>query len=166
MLFKVKTFGYFLILFISCSFKPEPRLLVLVFLDTECPICQKSIPKIRQLIGDYRNAVEFELVYPTHTETGERVAAFEKNYQLSVKHRLDPGHQLVRQYQVTTTPEVILLSPKSRVLYKGNIDDQFYKLGAYRATPGKQYLRNAIEATLASRPVTTPYVPAVGCLIN
>ncbi len=162
----MKTFGYFLVLLLICSFKPVSQLRVLVFLDTECPICQKSTPKIRQLVEDYKHQVEFEIIYPTRTETREGAAAFEHAYQLSVKHRLDPTHQLVKQYKATTTPEVVLLSARSEVLYKGNIDDQFYKLGAYRAAPEKHYLRDAIEATLARRPVAVRYVPAVGCLIN
>lgn len=162
----MKTFGYFLVLLLSCSFTPAPKLRVLVFLDTECPICQKSTPKIRQLVEDYKHQVEFEIIYPTRTETGQGATSFERAYRLSVKHRLDPTHQLVKQYKVTTTPEVVLLSPRSEILYRGNIDDQFYKLGAYRPAPEKHYLREAIEATLASRPVAVPHVPAVGCLIN
>lgn len=148
------------------SMRPQPSLRVLIFLETECPISQKTTSRFQTLADTYAGRVAFEAVYPTETVTTPEVEAFEKAYAFRVPRRLDPRHRLVKRYKATTTPEVVLLDGKDQILYRGSVDDQFYKLGKYRPSPTVHYLRNALEATLTGKPVPVAQVPPVGCLIN
>lgn len=148
------------------ALQPAPSLRVLIFLETECPICQKTTKRVQLLADAYADRVAFEAVYPTETVTKQAVFAFERAYAFRLPHRLDPRHRLVNRYRATTTPEVLLLVGGDRILYRGSVDNQFYKLGRYRQAPTEFYLREAIEAALHGRPVSTSYVVPVGCLIN
>lgn len=139
---------------------------VLIFLDTECPICQKTTRRVQELADQYANQVQFEAVYPTETTTLADVKAFERTFKLTIPRRLDPAHKLVKQYDATTTPEVILLSETNKILYRGSVDDQFYRLGRYRLAPTAFYLKDAIEATLAGKPISVKQTTPTGCLIN
>ena len=139
---------------------------VLVFLDTECPICQNTTRRVQQLADRYGNRVNFEAVYPTETVTLTEVKAFERAYQFTIPRRLDPHHAVVRQYNATTTPEVVLISGQNKVLYRGSVDDQFYRLGRSRPAPTAFYLKDALKATTAGKPVLVPRTTPTGCLIN
>lgn len=144
----------------------EHPLRVLVFWDTECPICQQTTGRIQTMANLYGSRVQFTAVYPTETVTPAEVNAFEREYKVSLPHLLDPAHKLVKQYNVTTTPEVLLLSAQNRILYRGSIDDQFYRLGRSRPQPTVFYLKNALEAVLANKPVPLKQTTPTGCLIN
>lgn len=155
------------LMLITFAHSPERRTLqVLIFWDTECPISQKTTRRVQQLADQYRGRVQFEAVYPTQTTTLAEVNEFEQTYGLTFPHRLDPAHRLLKQYDVTTTPEVVFLSEKGRVIYRGSVDDQFYRLGRSRPAPTVFYLKDAIDATLAGRPVSVTQTTPTGCLIN
>lgn len=137
-----------------------------VFFDTECPICQKTTQRVQQLADQYAGRVYFEAVYPTETATLAEVKTFERMFRLTIPHRLDPTHKIVKQYDVTTTPEVVLISDQHKILYRGSVDDQFYRLGRYRPAPTAFYLKDAIDATLSGKPVAVSQTTPTGCLIN
>lgn len=139
---------------------------VLVFFDTECPICQKTTQRVQQLADQYADQVQFEVVYPTETVTLAEVKMFERTFKLTIPHRLDPVHTIVKQYNITTTPEVVLISDQHKILYRGSVDDQFYRLGRYRPAPTAFYLKDAINNTLSGKPVTVRQTTPTGCLIN
>jgi hypothetical protein len=75
--------------------------------------------------------------------------------------------QLVSRYfGVTRTCDAVLIeTEKSTVLYRGAIDDQFAE-GARRPQPTKQFLREAINDSLAGRAVGTPTSKVHGCVIT
>lgn len=158
--------GIGLVLLAALALRPAPPLRVLIFLETECPISQKTTGRVQALADEYAGRVVFETVYPAETVTRREVNAFERAFALRLAHRLDPRHRFVERYNATTTPEVILLSPADRVLYRGSVDNQFYQLGRYRPVPTEFYLKDAIEAVLHGRPVSVAEVKPVGCLIN
>lgn len=76
-------------------------------------------------------------------------------------------HQLVSRYfGVTRTCEAIAIDTKeSRIIYRGAVDDQFSE-GARRPAPTKQFLRDALDAFLAGRPVASARTQAHGCVIT
>lgn len=143
-----------------------PGLQVFVFLDTECPISQKIAPRLQALATIYSRRVSFTAVFPAQYVSHKDINQFKQNFSLKIGSRIDATHWLVNQYHITTTPEVLLISDRGLVLYRGAVDNQFYKLGKYRVNPTEFYLRDAIEAVLDGRQVSINQVTPVGCLIN
>ncbi len=71
----------------------------------------------------------------------------------------DRTGQIGRKYGVRTTPQMFVINPDGVLVYQGAIDDQPVATGDPRAA--RNYVRAAIQALLASRPVavgeTKPY---------
>ena len=144
----------------------QPPLRVLIFLDTECPICQQTARRVQEMAVRYNGQVQFAAIYPTETVTSADVNEFNRTYKLSIPYQLDPAHKLVKKYNVTTTPEVLLISAQNKVLYRGSVDNQFYRLGRSRPEPTEFYLNDALTAVLANKPVPIRQTKPTGCLIN
>jgi hypothetical protein len=144
----------------------EPPFRVLIFLDTECPICQQTAHRVQEMAVRYDGRVQFEAIYPTETVTLAEVNEFNQTYKLTIPHQLDPSHKLVKKYKATTTPEVLLISAQNKVLYRGSVDNQFYRLGRSRPEPTEFYLSDALTAVMANKPVTIRQTKPTGCLIN
>ncbi|WP_245565129.1 redoxin domain-containing protein [Spirosoma spitsbergense] len=144
----------------------QQPLRVLIFLDTECPICQQTASRVQEMAVRYKRRVQFDAIYPTETVTLAEVNEFNQTYKLTIPHQLDPSHKLVKKYKATTTPEVLLISAQNKVLYRGSVDNQFYRLGRSRPEPTEFYLSDALTAVMANKPVAIRQTKPTGCLIN
>lgn len=78
---------------------------------------------------------------------------------------LDPDGKVGRAYGAKTTPHLFVIGKEGAVLYQGAIDDD---PSADPATlpKAKNYVRAALEATLAGEPVGTGAVPPYGCSVK
>ncbi len=73
----------------------------------------------------------------------------------------DPGNKIADKLGATVTPETYFLDASNKLLYRGRIDN------AKDATRvGSSELREAIEATLAGKPVAKTTATAFGCSIK
>ncbi|MEZ4902242.1 MAG: thioredoxin fold domain-containing protein [Spirosomataceae bacterium] len=139
---------------------------LVVFLDPECPICQKSSKRLQEMYEKYGQSVAFKAVFPTQSLKKREVRAFNREYDFNIPYRIDRQHLLVEQYNAKVTPEVILFDQNGQEVYRGAIDNQFYELGKNRPKTTEFYLRDALEALKNSIPITKPHTKAVGCLIQ
>lgn len=138
--------------------------LVIIFLATTCPICQKyagMLPEMRQKYP----TVTFVGIF-TKWETTEDIQQFSKEYNLNFSVFLDKKHRLLRQLDATTTPEVFLIDEHGKIRYQGAIDNWFYGLGKYRPATTEYYLTEALDAFLAHKPIVQPKTEPIGCVIG
>jgi hypothetical protein len=77
----------------------------------------------------------------------------------------DTVQELVRHTGVTVTPEVAVIGPGGRVLYRGRIDDRYLDFGKDRPQPTERTLERALEAVLQGKPVPVRETQAVGCFL-
>lgn len=75
---------------------------------------------------------------------------------------LDPSGTVGRAYGARTTPHMFLISPEGKILYNGAIDDNSSN------DPGAShnYVRAAIEESLAGKPVSVPTSQPYGCSVK
>lgn len=78
---------------------------------------------------------------------------------------LDPAGTVGRAYGAKTTPHMYVISPEGKLVYAGGIDD--------RATTeladiqgARNYVREALDAAMAGRPVTTATATPYGCSVK
>lgn len=76
-------------------------------------------------------------------------------------------HQLVTRYfQVKRTCDTIVIDvEESAVIYRGAVDDQFVE-GARKPEAKAHYLRDAVTAFLAGKPIALPKTRAHGCAVT
>src|SRR5207237_50950 len=77
----------------------------------------------------------------------------------------DFGGVCARTLGVKRTPEAVILDGEMRLCYRGRIDDQ-YRLGGVRKEATRHDLKDALDAVLAGRKVTTPETEVDGCPIT
>ncbi len=144
----------------------EAPLTALVFLSTECPLGNRSIPDLNALAARYPGKVRFLAVNPERDRTAEEVLRHDREYALAFPTLLDPEQALARAAGVTVTPEAVLLDARGAVLYRGRLDDRARDFGKARARPRREDLRIAIDEALAGSPISVPETPVLGCYIQ
>jgi hypothetical protein len=107
--------------------------------------------------------VQWLVVHVDPQITSEVALQHARDYELPCPVIVDPQHRLVREAGATRTPEAAVFSPRRELLYRGRIDDRYVGLGKRRPEPTSRDLRDALEAVLAGRSVSTPRTEAIGC---
>ena len=144
------------------------KAIVYIFTSTDCPISNRYAPEIRRLAETFRpKGVSFRMVYPSRAETPDAIRAHlgAFSYDGVTEAVRDPELALVKFTGATITPEAVVFDPAGRRLYRGRIDDRYVDFGRARPAPTRRDLRDALDATLAGKPVQNPTTKAIGCFI-
>jgi peroxiredoxin len=141
----------------------EAPLTVFVFLATDCPICNRSIPDLNALAARYAGKVRF---FGVSGEGAEVVAKHDDEFRLGFPTLLDPKRELTRALRATTNPTMVVVSPSLEVVYRGRLDDRVVDFGKERSRPRREDLRLALDEALTGKPVTIPETPSIGCSIE
>jgi hypothetical protein len=144
---------------------PPGKIVVLVFVRTDCPVSNRYAPLIRQLSARYAETASFWLVYPDKSASVASIRKHERDFGYTLPALRDPQHALVKQAQVQVTPEVAVFDAARRLVYHGRIDDQFRDFGHARPAATTHELDEAIRAALAGT-AAPPNASGVGCYIS
>ena len=146
---------------------PAPgELVVLVFLDPECPLSSEAAPELGRIARELAAApVRFRPVYADPALDADAVRAHVARFALPGEALLDPGHALVERVGATVTPEAALIGAGGEVLYRGRIDDRVEAVGVERPAATRRLLRDAIQAALAGRAPDPARTEPVGCFL-
>lgn len=145
---------------------PQTRGMIYIFTLCDCPIANAYAPEISRIAKEF-SARNFDF-FLVHTDPQTTVVAAQKHaeeYSLDLTVLLDIKHELVGLLKAESVPQVFLVSPDLKVLYKGRIDDRNTAYGKRRAEPGSRDLRNALDAVIQGKPVPNPITPVIGCYI-
>ncbi len=142
------------------------RIVVLVFLRTDCPVSSRYAPAIQQISAQYGHDASFWLVYPDKTESGQSIRQYLSDYGYRLPALRDPDHALVKRARVQITPEVAVFDRKHQLIYDGRIDDWYVEPGKSRPAPTTHELIDAISAALDGKSVAKSEVRGVGCYIS
>jgi thiol-disulfide isomerase/thioredoxin len=141
------------------------KIVVLLFLRTDCPVSNRYAPTIQDLSAHYASSAAFFLLYPIKSETPQQIRQHLSDYRYRLPAFRDPDLALARFSEVTITPEVAVFSPAKKLLYHGRIDDWYVEFTRARRAPTTHELTDALEAAISGRPPVTASAPAVGCFI-
>ena len=92
------------------------------------------------------------------------IAGHAKKYGLTFPVLRDAANVVADRFGAKRTPEVFVLDPDGRVVYRGRIDDQF-GVGYKRDAPTRRDLAEALDEVLAGKPVSRPSTTPAGCFI-
>jgi thiol-disulfide isomerase/thioredoxin len=142
------------------------KIVVLIFVRTDCPISNRYAPTIQQLGAQHRNDATFFLVYPAKKETSDAIRKHNRAFGYTFAALRDPQHILVKQSEAQITPEAAVFDARGRLVYHGRIDNLYEDFGHARKTATTHELADAIEAAIAGKPPNGTATPAVGCYIS
>jgi thiol-disulfide isomerase/thioredoxin len=142
------------------------KVLVLIFVRTDCPISNRYAPAIQQLSAQHQDKAAFFLVYPSRKETPEAIRKHDREFGYTLPVLRDPQHTLVKESQAQITPEAAVFDASRRLIYHGRIDNLYEDFGHARKNATTHELADAIQAAIAGKTLSGSATPAVGCYIS
>ena len=135
---------------------------LILFIATECPYSNAYNERMQKLAEDYRaRGINVVGINSNSTEPAAEVKQHAADNGLNFTILKDPGNQVADRYGAQVTPEAYLLDASGKLVYHGRIDNSRY---GYVITSAD--LRDAVEATLAGKPVEKAEAKAFGCSIK
>ena len=143
------------------------RATVLFFVTHDCPISNAYSPELARIHGEFsKKEIKLLLVYVDPDVTPKQIKEHMRDYGLQNYTAIqDSQHTLVSHTGADVTPEAVVVLPDATIAYRGRIDNMYPALGKRRRTITKHELRDALNAILENRPVTTARTKAIGCFI-
>lgn len=147
------------------------KAVVLLFTSNFCPYSKLYEERFASLVKAYEGQdVAFIMINPndpaeSREDSMEAMKAKIQSWNLDVPYLADKNQQVARQLGASKTPEVFVLSNKSgrfAVAYSGAIDDN----PQVAEDVSRNYLKQAVDAVLSGKTVSTPHKRPVGCMIK
>lgn len=135
---------------------------VLIFMATRCPVSNGYNERMEKLARDYAaRGVNVVGINANSTEPVEEVKQHAADKGLTFIILKDKGNVVADRFDAQVTPEAYLLDASGKLVYHGPIDNSRNPDGVTT-----NYLRDAIEAVLAGKPVEKSEAKAFGCTIK
>ncbi len=147
------------------SFK-EKKAVVIVFVDTECPMANLYIPTLIALHKEYaEKGVQFVAINSSNQDVFINVSAHAQERNVPFPVLKDFDQKVADAFGAERTCEAFLLDANRVIRYHGRIDDQ-YGVGVSRDKPTRRELKEALDEELAGRPITVSRIEVEGCPIE
>ena len=135
---------------------------LILFIATQCPYSNAYNARMQKLAEDFRaRGVNVVGINSNATEPAAEVKQHAADNGLTFTILKDAGNRVADRFDAQVTPEAYLLDASGKLVYHGRIDNS--RTG-YLITSAE--LRDAIEATLAGKPVEKAGAKAFGCSIK
>jgi peroxiredoxin len=135
---------------------------VLIFVATKCPVSNAYNERMEQLAQDYKaKGINVVGINSNAAELADEVKTHAATNKLSFPILKDTGNKIADQLGATVTPEVFFLDAGNKLMYRGRIDNARDK-----AQVNSNDLRDALDASLAGKPIAKSVAVAFGCTIK
>ncbi len=142
----------------------DAKAVLVVFTCNHCPVAKAYEDRLNELYGAFHDRDVEIVAINVNNGDGDKLPAMkeraeEKGFEFAYID--DPSQGIGRAFGATVTPHAFVLDGKRRVAYVGAIDDNM--------NPKKvetHYVRDAVEAVLAGKPVETAETEPSGCGIR
>ena len=142
------------------------KVLVFVFVRTDCPISNRYAPLVQEMNKKYRQLASFRLVFPDKTESLDEIRRYLQAYSYRLGAIRDLDHALVKKSMAKATPEAAVFDAKGELVYHGRIDNLYEHIGQSRRAATTHELADAIEAASKGLKPPVSATDAVGCFIS
>ena len=137
---------------------------VLIFISVQCPVSNAYNERMEKLARDYKaRGVNVIGINSNATEAAEAVKQHATEHGFTFTVLKDAGNKIADRLGARVTPEAYFLDADNKLVYRGRIDNADPRRGGDVTSDD---LRDAIEATLAGKPVVKNEGLAFGCSIK
>jgi peroxiredoxin len=135
---------------------------VLIFIAVQCPVSNAYNERMEKLALDYKaKGIAVIGINANVTEDAAAVKAHAADKHLTFPILKDPGDKLADKLGATRTPEAYFLDVNNKLLYHGRIDNS-----QNAAAVESSDLRDALDSSLAGKPIEKTEAKAFGCSIK
>lgn len=141
---------------------------VVMFICNHCPYVQATEERLGRLARELASkGARFVGINSNDTDqvpedSPDRMHEQAKRAGFGFPYLLDETQEVARAYGAVCTPDIFVFDADCRLRYRGRIDDSWKD----QRKVTRQDLRDAIEAVIESRPVSTDQIPSMGCSIK
>jgi thiol-disulfide isomerase/thioredoxin len=142
--------------------------LVVVFSCNHCPYVQAYEERMMAFQRDYEAKGVRLVAVNSNDEKNYPEDGFDEMVKRSMERGFnfpylrDAGQDAANAFGATHTPQFFVFDNDRKLRYSGKMDDNWKEPQAAR----ELYLRDAVDAILAGRPVKTPETHSIGCTIK
>jgi peroxiredoxin len=135
---------------------------VLIFIATACPVSNAYNERMEKLAQEYKDrGINVIGINSNSTESAADVKAHAAEKHLTFTILKDNGNKIADSLGATRTPEAYFLDAGNKLVYHGRIDNS-----RDESQVNSSELRDAMDATLAGKPVEKTIANAFGCSIK
>ena len=135
---------------------------VVMFVSTRCPVSNAYNGRMTTLAKKYGVlGVSFVGIDSDQNEPKAEVASFTKQQDFPFPVLVDPGNKVSDAYSAHVTPETFVINSKGVLVYHGRIDND-----QDMSSAKTHELADALDATLAGKPIAKAQTKAFGCSIK
>src|SRR5262249_15807339 len=139
------------------------RGLALVFLNTDCPVSKRFLPRLRELNAFYsQKDVPFVGVFCSPQDSIMEIASFALENDLRLAVVKDEENEVWAGLGIDRVPQVAVLDREKRLVYRGRINDQ-YRVSGTQASASREDLAQALDELLAGKRISVTETPVDGC---
>jgi thiol-disulfide isomerase/thioredoxin len=136
------------------------------FFIPDCPACKSSFAKILLLKEKYSEAgLKITAVYSDALPDRTLLDQTLKAYTFDLPLIYDSTLTMAKKFDVSVTPQCVLLDSTGKTVYSGRIDNYYYALGKHRNIVTEHYLEEAIRSLITGKLITIPHTTPLGCKI-
>ena len=138
---------------------------VIMFIAPDCPLCTTLSKPFQELLPKDRNYQFFGVISGQYYSP-EEINMFAVETPFSIPIFRDYNYDIARKYQISVTPEFLVINKKGEVIYQGMIDDRIEELGRYKQQWKKHYLQDALDSLKKGSNPSIKKTTPVGCSLE
>jgi peroxiredoxin len=135
---------------------------VLLFIAVQCPVSNAYNERMEKLAADYKaKGIAVVGINSNVKEDADAVRGHAAENKLTFPILKDAGNKIADKLGATVTPEAYFIDANNKLLYHGRIDNS--------RNPDQietSDLRNALDSSLAGKPIQKTEAKAFGCTIK
>lgn len=141
---------------------------VFIFLHDECLISQYYTLTLNDLHKEYASKnIRFVGVFPNEISSKEDIITFRNKYNIKFELIKDKDFFVTNKLGATLTPEVFVMNSETEeILYKGRIDNSYFRVGKRRTVTSSSELKDVLIALTNGDEVTVEDQVSIGCFIQ
>ena len=140
--------------------------LALVFINTDCPVSKRFLPRLRELNALYsQKDIQFVGVFCSTQDTVMEIASFALENDLRFPVVKDEDNEVCTSLGIDRVPQVAVVDRGNRLAYRGRINDQ-YRVTGTQPRASREDLATALDELLAGKPVSVQETPVDGCKLT
>ena len=150
------------------------KYVVLEWFNPECPFVKKHYgsDNMQKLQEQYTSKGVVWLTIDSNApgtegsitpEQAQKITASWKTHQTALL--LDPDGKAGRAYGAKNTPNMVIINPDGKIAYEGAIDSKASPNPA-DIPSSTNYVKAALDQSLAGKPITTPQTKPYGCSVK
>jgi peroxiredoxin len=142
------------------------KAVALVFINTDCPVSRRFLPRLRELNAAYsQKDIQFVGVFCSSQDTVMEIASFALENDLQFPVVKDEENEVCTALGIDRVPQVAVVDRGNRLVYRGRINDQ-YRVGGTQPSASREDLSLALDEVLAGKPISVKETPVDGCKLT